>query len=102
MLQQGNGSVARPRSRYHRFPFFNFQDLLIVSPPSKVDFIPEQKGFVRGLLDKCGWVIQPFGTEEEESFCTYVLCLDPKGWVPAWAVNMFRYVFPPPKAIATH
>jgi len=57
----------------------------------EVDCIPHpQKGYVRGELDKTGWVIQPFGTEGTESFCTYVLGLDPKGWVPSWAVNMFR------------
>jgi len=56
----------------------------------EVDFIPEQKGFVRAELRDSGWVIQPFGTEGDESFCTFVLCLDIKGWVPSWAVNLFR------------
>lgn len=30
-------------------------------------------------------------TESRESvYCTYVLCVDPKGMVPNWVVNMFR------------
>jgi hypothetical protein len=50
--------------------------------------VPERAGYVRAQISNSGWVIDPWG--EDESFCTYVLSLDPKGWIPSFVVNMFR------------
>ena len=56
----------------------------------ETDLVPVEDGYVRGQLLHSGWVLDPFGGEDKETFCTYVLALDPKGWAPSWLVNMFR------------
>lgn len=68
---------------------------------------------MRGEVLHSGWVVEPFEQatncpslqdEEEEEihdglgvgrardsvYCTYVVCLDPRGMVPNWMANMFR------------
>jgi hypothetical protein len=68
--------------------------------------------FVRGEVLNSGWAIEPFddgddasyrdrdGADEmssapeednrEEVYCTYVVCVDLRGLVPNWVVNMFQ------------
>lgn len=48
--------------------------------------VGENKGFVRGEIDVSGYFIEPLS----DSSCrvTYVVQLDPKGWVPTAAVNL--------------
>ena len=45
----------------------------------------EQKGYVRGEIDVSGYVIEPL--DNGKCSCTYVVQLDPKGWVPTVVVN---------------
>ena len=45
--------------------------------------VPEKKGHVRGMICDSGYAIRP--TSENTCRISYVVCIDPMGWVPAWA-----------------
>jgi len=74
-----------------------------------MDFIPSEKkkmieqkiqstNCVRGEILQWGYFIEPFSENSNEggnnsneaakgTHCTYLIQYDPKGWVPAWAIN---------------
>ena len=45
---------------------------------------PEQKGYVRGEVDVSGYYFEPQG---DKCVVTYVVQIDPKGWIPSVVVN---------------
>jgi hypothetical protein len=45
--------------------------------------VPEKKGHVRGMIYDSGYAVRPTG--ENTCRISYVVCLDPMGWVPSWA-----------------
>lgn len=44
--------------------------------------VPEKKGHVRGLIYDSGYCIRPTGPDTCR--ISYIVCIDPMGWVPAW------------------
>jgi len=44
--------------------------------------IPEEKGFVRGQLLNTGYIIEPTDGTRKQSNVTYIVQIDPKGWIP--------------------
>ncbi|KAM7264958.1 hypothetical protein ACFE04_002641 [Oxalis oulophora] len=46
---------------------------------------PKQNNAIRGLLLQSGWVVEKL--EDDSCMVTYVVQLDPAGWVPKWFVN---------------
>ncbi|KAL6046317.1 START domain containing protein [Balamuthia mandrillaris] len=53
--------------------------------------IPEQEGFVRGELRCSGFVIKPLPNGpkgEPRSQLTYLVQLNPMGWIPGWVNNL--------------
>jgi len=54
--------------------------------------LPEQSGFVRGVLHNSGFVLRP-GIDENGNPLTdvyYIATVDPKGWIPTMVVNIFN------------
>ncbi|XP_071724725.1 uncharacterized protein [Rutidosis leptorrhynchoides] len=47
--------------------------------------LPKQNNAIRGLLLQSGWVVEKL--EHDSCMVTYVVQLDPAGWVPKWLVN---------------
>lgn len=45
--------------------------------------VPEKKGHVRGVIFDSGYAIRPTGPNTCR--ISYIVCIDPMGWVPAWA-----------------
>ena len=45
--------------------------------------VPEKKGHVRGMIYDSGYAIRP--TSANTCRISYIVCIDPMGWVPAWA-----------------
>lgn len=45
--------------------------------------VPEKRGHVRGLIVDSGYCIRPTG--ENTCRISYIVCIDPMGWVPSWA-----------------
>lgn len=45
--------------------------------------VPEKKGHVRGVIFDSGYCIRP--TSDNTCRMSYIVCIDPMGWVPAWA-----------------
>jgi len=50
--------------------------------------IPEQTGYVRGDLLNSGYIIQPNNPEQTQCKVTYIVQLDPKGWIPMPIVSL--------------
>jgi hypothetical protein len=48
---------------------------------------PPAEDCVRGLVLVGGWVIRPLPDAPHRSRVTYLVCLDPQGYIPTWAVN---------------
>ncbi|KAL4655174.1 hypothetical protein ACB092_01G431900 [Castanea dentata] len=46
---------------------------------------PKQNNAIRGLLLQSGWVVEKL--EDDSCLVTYVVQLDPAGWLPKWFVN---------------
>jgi len=47
------------------------------------------KGYVRGELIETGFVLKDIGKpEDKKSLFTYILCINPRGWIPTSIVNM--------------
>lgn len=63
--------------------------IAVASLPNEIvrGLLPKSRGkFVRGLLIQSGWVIE--GLEQNNScMVTYVVQLDPAGWLPKWVVK---------------
>eukprot|EP01121_Diplochlamys_sp_Union-15-3_P003148 TRINITY_DN12_c0_g1_i2.p1 TRINITY_DN12_c0_g1~~TRINITY_DN12_c0_g1_i2.p1 ORF type:complete len:309 (-),score=50.12 TRINITY_DN12_c0_g1_i2:18-944(-) len=53
---------------------------------------PEYKGFIRGWSFRTGYLIKKLDEGVEFYYCTRS---DPKGWIPAWAVNWVMTKFTP-------
>jgi len=51
---------------------------------------PEPKEHVRGVLLVSGWVASPIPGEPDKSFCTRVVRLDTKGYIPIWVLTFFK------------
>jgi len=51
------------------------------------DDFPSVKGFVRGEIQSSGYVFIPNG-DGKTSKAVYMVLVDPKGWLPAWVVNL--------------
>jgi len=50
---------------------------------------PEQKGIVRGEILETGYIIRPNASDpRNKSDLSYVVQVDPRGYIPSWAVNM--------------
>eukprot|EP01088_Endostelium_zonatum_P005902 TRINITY_DN178_c0_g1_i1.p1 TRINITY_DN178_c0_g1~~TRINITY_DN178_c0_g1_i1.p1 ORF type:complete len:243 (-),score=64.67 TRINITY_DN178_c0_g1_i1:84-812(-) len=50
--------------------------------------LPEDPAFVRGELAESGFVLRKVEVDGKEATeVTYIVQLDPKGWIPTWAVN---------------
>jgi hypothetical protein len=61
---------------------------MVFSQSIKHEKTPEISGFVRGELLTSGYIIEPVdGTQQKESKVTYIVQLDPKGWLPTSVVN---------------
>ena len=45
--------------------------------------VPERSGHVRGIIFDSGYAIRP--TSENTCRISYIVCIDPMGWVPSWA-----------------
>jgi len=69
------------------------EDGIFVSAVNSIerDDVPEESGFVRGVLSPSGFVITPLPNAEDGSprcEVVYLVQLDPMGWVPHWITNM--------------
>jgi len=53
------------------------------------DKLPLDNDYVRAEVLESGYVLKPIKGEDgkDSTFVTYILQLDPKGWIPLWAVN---------------
>jgi hypothetical protein len=75
------------------------EDNLFVSAVNSIereDF-PEQEGFVRAILRNSGFVVKPIENDENgKPRCkvTYVVSMNPMGWIPTWVVNMVNVAQP--------
>ncbi|KAL2491063.1 Polyketide cyclase/dehydrase and lipid transport superfamily protein [Abeliophyllum distichum] len=49
---------------------------------------PKQNNAIRGLLLQSGWVVEKL--EDESCMVTYIIQLDPAGWLPRFFVNRFN------------
>jgi len=49
---------------------------------------PETKDHVRGEIRASGYVVEPIEGKEDACKVTYIVQTDPRGWLPAWAVNI--------------
>jgi len=51
--------------------------------------LPLDSNFVRAEVLESGYVLKPIKGEDgqDSTFVTYIVQLDPKGWIPTWAVN---------------
>ncbi|XP_071701318.1 uncharacterized protein [Rutidosis leptorrhynchoides] len=49
---------------------------------------PKQNNLIRGLLLQSGWVVEKF--DDDSCMVTYVVQLDPAGWLPKFFVNRFN------------
>jgi len=49
---------------------------------------PVPSGFVRGHIEASGFVIKEVEGDTNKSHVSYIVHVDPKGWLPAWAVNL--------------
>ncbi|PIA47010.1 hypothetical protein AQUCO_01400016v1 [Aquilegia coerulea] len=48
---------------------------------------PKGNNTIRGLLLQSGWVVEELGDDENSCMVTYVVQLDPAGWLPKFFVN---------------
>ncbi|KAF5205705.1 Pctp-like protein [Thalictrum thalictroides] len=48
---------------------------------------PKGNNTIRGLLLQSGWVVEDLGDEDNSCIVTYVVQLDPAGWLPKFFVN---------------
>eukprot|EP01100_Stratorugosa_tubuloviscum_P006167 TRINITY_DN2673_c0_g1_i1.p1 TRINITY_DN2673_c0_g1~~TRINITY_DN2673_c0_g1_i1.p1 ORF type:complete len:155 (-),score=67.47 TRINITY_DN2673_c0_g1_i1:139-603(-) len=51
---------------------------------------PEPTEYVRSVLSVSGWILKAIPGEPNKCECTRVARIDPKGYVPAFVVNMFK------------
>ncbi|XP_057838422.2 uncharacterized protein LOC131048481 isoform X2 [Cryptomeria japonica] len=61
----------------------------VASLPNEIakGVLPKSRGkFVRGLLIQSGWVIESM-EQRDSCMVTYVVQMDPAGWLPKWVVN---------------
>eukprot|EP01018_Ginkgo_biloba_P025012 Gb_27818 [translate_table: standard] len=60
----------------------------VASLPNEIaaGLLPKRNKLIRGLLIQSGWVVEKL---EQNNACmvTYVVQLDPAGWLPKWVVN---------------
>jgi len=57
----------------------------------KRDDLPDKDGLVRGYLSPTGFVVKPIDNDENGTprcEITYLIQIDPCGWIPAWVVNL--------------
>jgi len=47
-------------------------------------------GTVRGRILQAGWLIQPLSEKEDACTVTYIVQVDPAGWIPKFVVNMIN------------
>lgn len=68
----------------------------VVNSIEREDF-PEQEGFVRAILKNSGFVVKPIENDENgKPRCkvTYVVSMNPMGWIPTWCetINSSLYL----------
>jgi len=56
---------------------------------------PEKKGIVRAISFLSGYLVRPDPDDEKSCTLIYVTQSDPKGWIPAWAMNQATKSFAP-------
>eukprot|EP01089_Gocevia_fonbrunei_P018888 TRINITY_DN64_c0_g1_i1.p1 TRINITY_DN64_c0_g1~~TRINITY_DN64_c0_g1_i1.p1 ORF type:complete len:357 (-),score=101.81 TRINITY_DN64_c0_g1_i1:41-1111(-) len=72
---------------------FMEEDGSVVSAVNSIqrDDMPDKEGFVRGHLSPTGFVVKPLANAEDGTprcEVTYIIQIDPSGWIPTWVVNL--------------
>eukprot|EP01112_Ceratiomyxa_fruticulosa_P022134 TRINITY_DN8021_c0_g1_i2.p1 TRINITY_DN8021_c0_g1~~TRINITY_DN8021_c0_g1_i2.p1 ORF type:complete len:253 (-),score=61.70 TRINITY_DN8021_c0_g1_i2:127-885(-) len=52
------------------------------------DDVPPDPNFVRGVIYATGYIYKPVEGDPSKSHLTYIVHVDPKGWLPVMVVNM--------------
>lgn len=73
----------------HNLPDGSF---MLVTKSVIWDAAPPTKEFVRGNVIEAGYFVKPINNNKSK--LTYVVQVDPKGWVPLWIVKyVFLFIF---------
>jgi len=70
------------------FQYFGMENDICVTVSRSVTHpdCPSIPKFVRGEILQTGYIARPMG--DKKCSLSYVVQVDPKGWIPTWAVNM--------------
>jgi len=63
--------------------------IVIVQKSFSHDDYPEKKGYVRAFVNMCSWTLTPDAEDPNTTHGTYIIFVDPKGWVPKPVFNAF-------------
>jgi len=64
------------------------QTILANTPPDHEEKYPTPSGYVRGVAQNSGYILEPVGSDPETTKITFLTQLDAKGWIPAAFVRM--------------
>lgn len=92
------GENAKPLFRNREFVVYERRETMddgtlvvaVASLPKEISegLYPKQSNAIRGLLLQSGWVVEKF--QQDSCIVTYVVQLDPAGWLPKCFVNRFN------------
>lgn len=92
------GDCAKPLFRNREFIVYERRETMddgtlvvaVASLPKEIaaGLHPKQNNAIRGLLLQSGWVVEKL--EDDSCMVTYVVQLDPAGWLPKFFVNRFN------------
>ncbi|KAK9070734.1 hypothetical protein SSX86_011136 [Deinandra increscens subsp. villosa] len=94
------GENAKPLFRNREFIVYERRETMddgtlvvaIASLPKEIaaGLHPKQNNSIRGLLLQSGWVVEKLDDDDDSCLITYVVQLDPAGWLPKFFVNRFN------------
>lgn len=92
------GEAAKPLFRNREFIVYERRETMddgtlvvaVASLPKEIasGLHPKQTNSIRGLLLQSGWVVEKL--DDDSCMVTYVVQLDPAGWLPKCFVNRFN------------
>ena len=62
--------------------------VLIIGCPTEHHACPAKRGLVRGRCELGGWLLEPIGTNKDQTRVSYIVVLDLKGSIPKWVLKM--------------
>ncbi|KAK1434549.1 hypothetical protein QVD17_00296 [Tagetes erecta] len=94
------GENAKPLFRNREFIVYERRESMndgtvvvaIASLPKEIaaGLQPKQNNSIRGLLLQSGWVVEKLDDDDDSCMITYVVQMDPAGWLPKFFVNRFN------------